>query len=95
MIHATDSLLVLLDDVRKSRPPVYDADLFGQYLAAIGQVLAALPETPQRWACMVLVAQDLIQAIPGLNMLMAYATVQEAVQRAAGSLNPLTKEEPC
>ena len=80
----TDSLLELLNDVRRHRPPIYDGDLFPAWLEAVGQVLAAVPHPERRWAFTVLVAQDLLDAVPGLTLAMAYGAINEAVQRAAG-----------
>jgi hypothetical protein len=84
MTHTTDALMVLLDEVRTQRPPVYLADEWAAWLQAVAQCICALPTAPRQWAAAVLVAGDLINASPGLSMLMAYAAVQEAVQRAAG-----------
>ena len=75
--------MVLLDDIRASRPPVYDGDRFPLWLEAVGQVLAAMPQPERRWAFTVLVGQDLLDAVPGLTLAMAYGAVNEAVQRAA------------
>ena len=83
-----DALMVLLDDVRASRPPIYDGDLFPAWLEAVGQVLAAVPQPERRWAFTVLVAQDLLDAVPGLTLAMAYGAINEAVQRASEKVRP-------
>jgi hypothetical protein len=78
-----DSLMVLLDDIRASRPPCYLADEWTRWLQACAQCLLALPTEERQWAASVLVAGDIMQASPGIPMALAYGIVQEAMQRAA------------
>lgn len=77
-----DSLIELFESVRCSRPPVYDADRWSPWLAALGQVVAAFPTTERRGACVVLVADDLAKAVPGVSLSMAYGTIARAVLHA-------------
>ena len=83
MIPPHDSLLVLLDDVRASRPPIWQADEWGRWLQAIAQCIAAVPTAERRWACCVLVAQDLSTAMPGMPMSVGYGVVEAAVRKAS------------
>jgi hypothetical protein len=51
-------------------------------LAAVGQVVAAMPTFEQRWASCALVAYDMAGAMPGLCLPVAYRTVMHAVCEA-------------
>jgi hypothetical protein len=77
----TDSLHLLFQETRQSRPPVWQADEWQNWLQAIGQVIAAFPSRERQWAVAALVANDLVVAMPGLSLPVAYHVVEEAVQR--------------
>lgn len=79
-----DALLVMLDELRRQRPAIYDADAWGQWEASIGQAIGALSTQAKRWAATVLVADDLCQAMPGLPLSLAYQRIQDAVMRQTG-----------
>jgi hypothetical protein len=71
----------MLEELRAQQPPIHDADAFGAWEASIGQVIASLPTRYQRWAATVLVSNDLVLAMPGLVLSMAFQRVAEAVLR--------------
>jgi hypothetical protein len=66
-----DSVSEMLDDLRTHRPQIYQADEYATWEAAIVQALAAFPKERQ-WAAVVLVANDLTVAMPGMPLPMAY-----------------------
>ncbi|MGH8103784.1 MAG: hypothetical protein ACREJQ_04600 [bacterium] len=68
----TDSLQVMLLDVRKSRPALCDVAAMAAWLDALTQLVQALPKPHQRWAAVVLVADDLTSAMPGIPLSLAY-----------------------
>ena len=84
MTGAHDSLVLLFMEIRQQRPPVYLADEWQRWLAAMGQTIAAFPTPERRWAAIVLIADDLVRAMPGLALDLAYGTVDEAVRQASG-----------
>ena len=79
-----DALCELFDQVRAQRPPIYDADAWQSWLCAIGDCISALPTRDQRWASTILVANDLVLAMPGTPLSMAHLMIQTAVFRAGG-----------
>jgi len=81
-IEGQDCLIVMLEQVRQQRPPVFMADEYANWLCAIGDCIAALPTQDQRWAAGVLVANDLVLAMPGLSLAMAHLSILEAVMKA-------------
>jgi hypothetical protein len=82
-IEGRDCLIVMLEQVRHQRPPIYLSDEWQNWLCAIGDCISALPTRDQRWAAGVLVANDLVLAMPGLSLAMAHFTVLEAVMKAS------------
>lgn len=76
-----DSLACLFQETRQQRPPIWDADAWQSWLAAMAQVLGAFHDPARRWAAMVLVADDLMRSMPGLAMGLAYGTIEEAVRQ--------------
>jgi hypothetical protein len=78
----SDCVVSMLDELRQQRPAVYLADEFATWEAAIGQLIASLPTRDQRWAATVLVANDLVLAMPGLSLAMAHLSILEAVMKA-------------
>jgi len=82
----SDAVIDMLEELRVQRPPVYLADEWAQWEASIGKVIAALPRRDQRWAATVLVANDLVLAMPGLPLTLAYQRMTEAVLRAGNTL---------
>ena len=68
----TDVLQQMLAEARARRPPIADADAWGQWLAELAQIIQALPRYEQRWAATVLVSNDLVCAHPGLSLKVAY-----------------------
>ena len=81
-IEGQDCLIVMLEQVRGQRPAVYLADEYANWLCAIGDCISALPTRDQRWAAGVLVANDLVLAMPGLSLAMAHLAILEAVMKA-------------
>lgn len=79
-----DCLIVLFDNVRAQRPPVYDCDLWQSWLCAIGDCISALKSQRQRWAATVLIANDIADSLPGTPLAIAHLTILEAVTKAAG-----------
>ena len=75
----TDSLHAMLLDVRKARPLVADAKAWDAWLQALTQLIQALPRPEQRWAAVVLVADDLARAIPGLPLSMTYGWLAQRI----------------
>jgi len=78
-----DCAVEIFDDIRASRPPIYDGDAWQSWLCAIGDCISALPTQQQRWAATVLVANDLVLAMPGLSLAMAHLSILEAVMKAS------------
>ena len=66
-----DSLVTMFDDIRAERPPIYDAARWGEWIAALRQVIQQLPTYDQRWASVALVADDLAGAM-GMPLACAY-----------------------
>lgn len=89
-----DSLLELFESVRRDRPPIYLADEWAHWLDAIGKVLAAFPTEARRWAAAVLVANDLVRAMPGLSLPTAYRMIAAGggTTRSGGQNNGLNGE---
>ena len=86
----TDSLHAMLLDVRKARPPLQDVKACEVWLDALAQVIQALPRPEQRWAAVVLVANDLALAIPGIPLSMTYGWL---AQRILGEEQAAWREE--
>ena len=78
-----DCLVEMFEQVRAQRPPIYDGDAWQSWLCAIGDCISALPTQQQRWAATVLVANDLVLAMPGLSLAMAHLAILEAVMKAS------------
>ena len=57
-----DCLTVLIDDLRGSRPPIYEMERFAQWGKTYAQAVQALPAFEQRWAAVALIANDLAGA---------------------------------
>ena len=77
-----DCAVEIFDDIRASRPPIYDGDAWQSWLCAIGDCISALPTQQQRWAATVLCGDDLATAMPGMPLSLAYHTILEAVLKA-------------
>jgi hypothetical protein len=84
----SDVLIDMIDELRATRPPCYLADEWQAWLNAIGQAITALPTQAQRWAATILVANDLVQAMPGLPLSVAFVRVQAAIYA-----QPMTAKE--
>ena len=80
---AHDSLVLLFMETRQQRPPVWDGEAWQRWLASIAQVIAAYQRPERRWGAIVLIADDLQRAMPGLSLALAYGAVEEAVRQAA------------
>jgi hypothetical protein len=74
-----DVLDIMLDELRHSRPPIYDADAYGIWESQIGQAIAAIGTQSLRFTAMRLVAEALAYATPGLSREMAFLRVAIAV----------------
>lgn len=77
-----DCAVLMFDDYRARRPAVYLGDEWKTWLCAIGQCISALPTQSQRWAATVLVAHDLVHAMPGTPLSLANFMILEAVMKA-------------
>lgn len=76
-----DSLVTMFDEIRRQRPPVYDADRWAAWLAAIAQTVQALPTFEQRWASVALLADDLVRALPGVPLVIAFRSLATQLLR--------------
>jgi hypothetical protein len=79
----TDSLLEVLMELRRDRPPVWDCDARLEWFEAIGQVISAMHDPARQWAAKVLIASDLATSMPGLPLALAFGVVENAVRNAA------------
>jgi hypothetical protein len=70
----SDVLLDMVDELRRTRPPIYQADEWRLWIDAMGQTIAAFP-TERQWAVTALVANDLVVAMPGLCLPIAYQMI--------------------
>lgn len=77
-----DCSLIMFDDIRAMRPSIAGGEKWQNWLAAIGDCISALPTQPQRWAATVLVANDVVMAVPGTTLAIAHLAIQDAVFRA-------------
>lgn len=68
----TDCLVTMFEDLRKQRPPCYDADRWQAWIAQMREAVQALPRFDQRWASVGLLADDLMRAMPGMPLPMAF-----------------------
>ena len=76
----TDSLHTMLLDLRTARPRPHDgAQAWNDWLESIMQVIRALPSPQSRWACVVLVADDLARAFPGMPLSMTYGWLAKEI----------------
>jgi hypothetical protein len=57
-----DCLTVLIDDLRGSRPPLYESERFAEWGKTYAEAVQALPRFEQRWAAVALTANDLAGA---------------------------------
>ena len=72
-----DCIQELFNELRSQLPPlpslVSNADARMAWLSGMAQIIAALPTAEQRWACVVLLANDLVTLrYPGMPLSMAY-----------------------
>ena len=70
-----DVMNAMFDDLRAQRPPVYDADRWSAWLASLAQVVQAMPRFEQRWALVALLANDVVRAVPGVPVGMAFRSL--------------------
>lgn len=80
-----DCLVIMFDKLRAQRPEIYLGDEWDAWLVGIGDCISALPTPRQRMAATLLVANDLILAMPDLPLHLAHLAVQTAVFRAGGN----------
>ena len=75
---STDAVQEMFNELRSQLPPLpslnSDADARTNWLSGMAQIIQALPSAEQRWACVVLLANDLVTLrYPGMPLSMAYA----------------------
>lgn len=75
-----DALTQMIEDLRAARPKIYQAEAWAQWERGIVQAISALPTQEQQWAAIVLVANDLLEDMPGLSLAMAYGFLCGKVQ---------------
>ena len=75
-----DALTQMIDDLRKHRPKVFQADEWARWESAIVQAISALPTQERQWASIVLVANDLAADMPGVSLAMVYGFLCGKVQ---------------
>lgn len=101
-----DCLVQMVDELRALRPPVYDADQFGTWIAGLRETVQALPRFDQRWASVALVADDLAKAEPCMPLGMAFswlarqiltdadrAQVREQIRQAGAGVEASSSEQ--
>ena len=69
----------LFSELRAKRPAIYLADERQQWIEALAEVVQAMPKPERRWACCVLIANDLAQAMPGLALSMLFQSTAAAL----------------
>ena len=69
----------MLLDVRQARPPLQNLEACEAWLDALTQIIQALPRPEQKWAAVVLVANDLALAIPGIPLSMTYGWLAQRI----------------
>jgi hypothetical protein len=69
-LRPTDCLMELLENLRQHRPPCNDADAFGAWTLAMGQVLNAMPLQTRGWVITMLSA-ELVFVFKGLTIIEA------------------------
>ena len=74
-----DSLHAMLLDVRQARPPLQDVEACHDWLQALMQLVRALPRPEQQWAAVVLLADDLAHALPGMPLAMTYGWLAQRI----------------
>ena len=79
MTTSHDSLQAMLLNVRKARPPLQNLEACEAWLDALTQLIQALPTPHARWAAVVLVANDLALALPGLPLSMTYGWLAQRI----------------
>lgn len=72
----------LFRDIRMARPRLYDADAWGAWYDAIGQVILSYPDIHDRWKCVEAVSADLRFAEPCLTPSQAQLIIAQAVMEA-------------
>lgn len=72
MAESQDSLTAMVDDLRAHRPPLDAADAWATWERGIIQAISALPTQERQWAAIVLVANDLLEEMPGLSLKLIY-----------------------
>lgn len=77
-----DSRALLFEDIRAARPPIFDADRYESWREAIGQAILAYHDTADRWACVMALAHDLINAHPHIAAPHALHMMAECVWEA-------------
>ena len=77
-----DALITMFNELRATRPPIYDGDKWPIWEDQISQVIANMPTRDQRWASVMLLADDLSQSLPGMPKVVAFLRIQDAVLRA-------------
>ncbi len=73
-----DCIQEMFNELRSQLPPLpslnCDADARTNWLSGMAQIIAAMPTPEQRWACVVLLANDLVTLrYPGMQLSMAYS----------------------
>jgi len=79
-----DSLVDLFTDLRESRPHIANATAWHEWVRAMAQTICEFPTAERRWACRVLLADDLVKAMPGLSLPFAYRIIADAIEAVGG-----------
>ena len=79
-----DATLEMLEELLTTIPPIADADAFGQWESAVGQLIASLATREARWAATCDAAEALVRAMPGLPLSLAYGRILGATLAETG-----------
>jgi hypothetical protein len=67
-----DCLVTMVEALRAARPRIYEVERFRLWAASFREAVQALPRLEQRWASVVLAADDLAGELPGAPVGMTF-----------------------